>query len=75
VDPKFKYEIELSRNWHWVWSKFYFNKKHYGTLKAIRELGFGYISSILKYLFYSILKNNLKKKKIFAELLDFIMRY
>ena len=62
VDPKFKYEIELSRNWHWVWSKFYFNKKHYGTLKAIRELGFSYISSILKYLFYSVLKNNFKKK-------------
>ena len=27
-------EIEYSRNWHWMWSKFYFNKKHYGYLKA-----------------------------------------
>ena len=29
VDTKHAYQIELSRNWHWVWSKFYFNKKHY----------------------------------------------
>ena len=30
VDMKFKNEVEFSRNWHWAWSKFYFNKKHYG---------------------------------------------
>ena len=22
--------MELSRNWHWMWSTFYFHKKHYG---------------------------------------------
>ena len=27
-------EIEFSRNWHWMWSKFYFNKKHFGYLRA-----------------------------------------
>ena len=30
VDDKYNEEIELSRNWHWMWSKFYFNKKHRG---------------------------------------------
>ena len=30
VNPKYKNEIEFSRNWHWMWSKFYYNKKHYG---------------------------------------------
>ena len=25
-------EMEKSRNWHWMWSTFYFNKKHYGYL-------------------------------------------
>ena len=34
VDDKYKDEIEYSRNWHWIWSKFYFRKKHYGYLKA-----------------------------------------
>ena len=35
VDKKYAHQIELSRNWHWVWSKFYFNKKHYGFLNAL----------------------------------------
>ena len=32
VDSRYAKEVELSRNWHWMWSKFYFNKKHRGTL-------------------------------------------
>ena len=30
VDDKYSKEVELLRNWHWMWSKFYFNKKHRG---------------------------------------------
>ena len=30
VDQNFADEVEFSRNWHWIWSKFYFNKKHFG---------------------------------------------
>ena len=33
-DKNFQEQIELSRNWHWMWSKFYFNKKHFGIFKA-----------------------------------------
>ena len=29
------FEMELSRNWHWMWSTFYFNKKHYGYLYSL----------------------------------------
>ena len=29
VSQKFSEEVELSRNWHWIWSKFYFYKKRY----------------------------------------------
>ena len=32
VDDKYVEEVELSRNWHWMWSKFYFNKKHKGII-------------------------------------------
>ena len=35
VDDKYSEEIELSRNWHWMWSKFYFNKKHRGFFISI----------------------------------------
>ena len=34
VDTKYQNEIEFSRNWHWIWSKFYFNKKHFGYSRA-----------------------------------------
>ena len=62
VDLKYKNEVELSRNWHWIWSKFYFNKKNFGFSKAIIECLPTYISSILKFLFYSLVNNDFKKK-------------
>ena len=62
VDIKYKSGIELSRNWHWIWSKFYFNKKHFGYTKAFM-LGFPkFLSSIIKYFFYSLTKNQIKKE-------------
>jgi len=65
VDLKHKEEVELSRNWHWIWSKFYFNKKHFGFFKALTECLPTYISSILKFLFFSLINNNFKKKIYF----------
>ncbi len=64
VNDKFLNEIEYSRNWHWIWSKFYFNKKHYGTTKAITNGIMGFLTSVFKYIFY-LLSNNKKKKKIY----------
>ncbi len=63
VNEKYKYEIELSRNWHWVWSKFYYNKKHYGFLKAYIKVFPIFISATLKLLFYFFI--NKKKKEIY----------
>jgi len=56
-------EMELSRNWHWMWSTFYFNKKHYGYFSALLKTYIIFLKAILKFLFYSILFN--KKKKIY----------
>ena len=64
VDKKYEDEVEFSRNWHWIWSKFYFNKKHYGFLRAFYSGFLGYCTSIIKFLFY-LLINNKKKKKIY----------
>ncbi len=63
VDDKYSKEIELSRNWHWMWSKLYFNKKHRGILFSSL---FGLISlstNFLKY-FLCILTFN-KKRSIY----------
>jgi hypothetical protein len=54
--------MEKSRNWHWMWSKFYYNKKYYGYFKALIITLPNFIKSGFKFLFYLILNN--KKKKI-----------
>ena len=65
VNEKFSVEVEYSRNWHWIWSKYYFNKKHFGFLKAFLSGIKSYFSSILKFLFYSFLNNKVKRKIYF----------
>tara|TARA_Y100000590_G_scaffold465272_1_gene637094 strand:+ start:798 stop:1670 length:873 start_codon:yes stop_codon:yes gene_type:complete len=62
VDSKYKNEVELSRNWHWLWSKFYFNKKHFGYIKAIRVNLLTYFSALFKFLFYLLINNKFKRK-------------
>ena len=62
VNEKYNKEIELSRNWHWIWSKFYFNKKHFGYSKAFLNGLPKFISSLVKYFFYLLIKNKIKKK-------------
>ena len=63
VNKKYSDQIELSRNWHWIWSKFYFNRKHYGFLKAFIDGLPSFLSAIVKLLFCSLL--NHKKKGIY----------
>ena len=65
VDSSFAEEVEFSRNWHWIWSKFYFNKKHYGLFKAVKEGTLRYFLSILKFLFYFLINDKVKKKIYF----------
>ena len=62
VDPKFFREIELSRNWHWSWSKFYFRRKHYGYFNAIIFSFPSFFKSCIKCFVYFITKNEFKCK-------------
>ncbi len=56
------FEMELSRNWHWMWSSFYFNRKHFGYLNSFAKIFLKLISSLLKTIFYTFIFNNRKKK-------------
>ena len=49
-------EMEKSRNWHWMWSKFYYTKKHNGyfysffkkcAMKNLQKLKMTYMSYTL----------------------------
>ena len=62
VNEKYKSEVELSRNWHWIWSKFYFNKKHFSYSKAFLDGLPKFISSSIKYFFYLLINDKVKKR-------------
>ena len=59
------FEMELSRNWHWMWSTFYFNKKHYGYFNSLIKVSGKFFSSIIKIVYYTLISNNVKKKIYF----------
>ena len=61
VNEKYQEQIELSRNWHWIWSKFYYNKKHYGFLAALIKGSPIFLSASLKVIFYFVINNKTKK--------------
>ena len=64
-NEEINFEMELSRNWHWMWSTFYFNKKHYGYFNSLIKVSGKLISSIVKVIFYTLVLNNDKKKIYF----------
>ncbi len=37
-NKKFEFEINKSRNWHYCWSKFYFYKKNFSYLYALKKI-------------------------------------
>ena len=55
-------KLEYLRNWHWMWSKFYFNRKHYGFFVAIKNIFLNFISALFKYFFYLIVLKKTKRK-------------
>ena len=55
TSKKFSYQIEMSRNWHWMWSKFIL-KESISYLFALISGFPKFLSSILKFLFYILIK-------------------
>ncbi len=72
ADEKYSFEIELSRNWHWIWSKFYFNKKHFGFFRAIADGLPSFLSSIFKYFLYLSINNDKKKQIYHQRMMGFV---
>ena len=62
-DPKNQLESEKLREWHWMWSTFYFYRKNYGYLFAIRKTIGKLIRSLFKVIFYTITFNEKMKSK------------
>ena len=67
-DNEINFEMEVSRNWHWMWSSFYFYKKHYGYFFALLKMSRKLFSAFIKSTFYYLLKNTKKNKIYFSRL-------
>ena len=61
-EEKFKLEAEKFRNWHLMWSEFYYHKKHDGFLYSFRKIFGKLVRSFIRVTFYLI--TNQKEKKI-----------
>jgi len=67
-NEKINFEMELSRNWHWMWSTFYYNKKHFGYFNSLFKVSGKLFSSLIKSIFYTLILNKSKKKIYFQRL-------
>ena len=63
-----KFELEKNRNWHWMWSSFYYHKKYKGSFLALLIILPKLISALMKTLIYSIIFNKDKRDIYFCRL-------
>ena len=68
VNKKYKDEIELNRNWHLMWSTFYFHKKHFGIVEAYRKVLPKLTSALFNFLFFLLINKKEKRDIYFARL-------
>ena len=67
-DIKLDFYSKLNRNWHYNWSRFYFNKKHHGLYYAYKK-GLGLLIKIIFRLVKSVLFLRINEVKlIFPEI-------
>jgi len=67
-DESINVEMELSRNWHWMWSTFNYHKKYKGFFVSFFIVLPKITSTIIKVLIYTLIFN--KRKKIYYQRLS-----
>ena len=67
-DQSINNEMELSRNWHWMWSTFNYHKKYKGFFVSFLIILPKLSSAIIKVVVYTLTFN--KKKKIYYQRLS-----
>lgn len=63
IDENEKIEIKLLCGWHFIWSKYYFYKKHYGLIVSLIYFFPILVRSIIKILISKIFKNYSNEEK------------
>ncbi len=69
---KYKFEIQMNRNWHFSWSKFYFFKKNYNYLFALKKILPNIFQSLIGIILCTIIFNYKDTKLHFSSLKGFL---
>lgn len=68
TDEKYLFKVMLSKSWHYCWSKYYFNKKHYGILYALKKIFPNFKRAIKNIFLYTFVSPN--KEKVYLSLAE-----
>jgi len=58
-----KEKINFLREWHWMWSTFYFYKKNFNYFYALNKVIGKFFKALFKIIFYSLINNQKEKGK------------
>ena len=72
TDPDYSIEYEIFRNWHWMWSTFYYHKKHHNYFYALAITSGKLVRSFLKMIIYTINYDKKKQTMYYARFLGII---
>jgi len=72
TNENLKSDADKLRDWHWMWSTFYFYKKNYGYLNALRRTIGKLIRSLFKIIFYSLIFKKKEKSKYVCRFMGLI---
>ena len=73
---KYNYEAQLTRNWHYNWSRFYYLKKHNNYFYALKKTMPLLIKNLIKYMWTFFKKNEKNQKNlVLAEIKGQISSY
>ena len=66
TNPKHEIESEMIRSWHWMWSTFYYHKKHSGYFKAFSLMYGKLVRAFAKMIIFTLLYNKKKQTMYYA---------
>ena len=68
VNQAYSLELEKNRNWHWMWSTFYYHKKYNNYFYALLIIAPKLFSALFKTIFYSLILNKQKRDIYYCRL-------
>lgn len=66
TDPEYSIETEMFRNWHWMWSSFYYHKKYSNYFMALIKMSGKFFKSGVKSIFYLLFYDRKKQTMYYA---------